>query len=92
VGVAPFVLAAGISVPLVGDADPAGEGDLLIDDHDLAMRAMVDLRGTEPPKGPEPAQLDSVPLHEVKVGVIDRAGAERIEKEADPDTITCPIG
>ena len=47
---------AGVAVPLVGDADAAGEADRLVDDHHLAVRSMVHLTGPEPAERAEPAQ------------------------------------
>ena len=43
VGVAPLVLVAGVALPLVGDADAAGEADRLVDDQHLAVGAVVHL-------------------------------------------------
>ena len=57
VGVAPLVLVAGVALPLVGDADAAGEGDRLVDDHHLAVGAVVDLGRPEAAQRPEPAHL-----------------------------------
>ena len=48
-------------LPLVGDADAAGEGDRLVDDHHLAVRAVVDVPGAEPVQRTEPAHVHAGP-------------------------------
>ena len=42
VGVPPFVLVAGVALPLVGDPDAAGERDRLVDDEHLAVGPVVE--------------------------------------------------
>ena len=41
VRIAPLLRCRGVAVPLIGNADAAGETDLAIDDEELAMRAVV---------------------------------------------------
>ena len=77
-------LVAGVAVPLVGDADAAGEPDRLVDDHDLAVRPMVHLRRLQPVQRPEPADAHARVLHHRRSGrgrsgarPTRRAGRER---------------
>ena len=63
VGVAPLVLVPGVALPLVGDADAAGEPDRLVDDHDLAVGPVVHLRRLQPVQRPEPADAHARVLH-----------------------------
>ena len=74
VGVAPLVLVAGVAVPLVGDADAAGERDRLVDHDHLAVGPVVDLGGAQAAQGAEPAHLDAGALHVVDQGAVDASG------------------
>ena len=91
--VAPFVLVAGVAVPLVGDADPAGEPGLLVDDHHLAVGPMVHLSsaaadgaaGTNGPAHLRPAIM-SMRL------AVDRPGSPGVEQDANADARSRSLG
>ena len=76
VGVAPLVLVAGVALPLVGDADAAGEADRLVDDQHLAVGAVVELARAEPAQRPEPAHAGRRPRSmQVDERLVHRCGA-----------------
>ena len=83
VGVAPLALVPRIALPLVGDPDAAGEGRGLVDDHDLAVRAVVDLRGPHRCGLAEPPDPDAGVLHHVDESVLDRVRPPAIQQQAD---------
>ena len=84
VGVAPLALVARVALPLVGDADAAGEADRLVDDQHLAVGAVVDRPEPEPAHRPEPAHAARRPLHVVDERRVHRSGAPGVEQHAHP--------
>src|SRR5690606_22728125 len=57
VRVAPLGLVAGVALPLVGDADAAGEAHLLVADEHLPVGAVVDLAELPLGHGAEPSHV-----------------------------------
>ena len=85
-GVTPLVLVAGVTLPLVGDADSAGERHRLIDDHHLAVGPVVGLERAKAVERSEPSQHDPVVVHDVDRGRIHRSGSVCVEQDAHAHT------
>ena len=86
VRVAPLVFVARVALPLVGDADAAGERDRLVDDEHLPVRAVVHGPEPEPAQRPEPAHEHAGRVHLVDHGC-GPSGA-RPRRRAAPRTRT----
>ena len=66
VGLAPVVGILAVALPVVGDADPAGEGDLPVDDEQLAVRAVVQPPEVIPAQRPIALHAHAGVLHQVE--------------------------
>jgi hypothetical protein len=91
VRVAPLAFVTGITGPLIGDADPAGERDDLVADEDLAVRAVLPVPDARRPQRPEPRHVDAGLGHAVDPRPIDASGAQGIEQHPDPNAGPCAL-
>ena len=82
--VPPLVLVAGVAIPLVGDADAAGEARALVDDAHLAMRAVVVRPGLQSVERPEPSDVHACLVHHRDEGTVERLAAEGVEQHSHP--------
>ena len=91
VGLPPLVGTAGVSLPLFGYSDTSGEGNLVIDDQDLAMGAMVCL--PEFPAGDRPKALDGDPgtCHLIDEVGLHRRAAKSVENHTHANSSTRPF-
>lgn len=86
--VPPVGSVTGIARPFTGDPNTAREPESTIDDHDLAMRSMVETPQPVPPNRIEPRHLgpcvshlvDQIPVHDVR--------ADRVEYDSDRHAAT----
>ena len=88
VGVPPFVGVAGVAFPLLGDPDPAGEGEPVVDHQDLAVGAVVALPDLPPDGRAEPAQLHPGARHDLDQIGRHLLGTDRVEE--DPHLVSRP--
>ena len=91
-GVAPFMVIAGVALPLRCDADAAGEPGRLVAHEDLAMGAVVDVPDVTGGHGPEPPHVAAGLLHRPDEGLVDVAGADRVPQHPHPDPCAGPSG
>ena len=84
-GVAPLRRIPGVALPLVGDPDAARESGRLVDDHDLAMGAVVHLLRLEVLQRPEPPHQHAGVLHLIDERPFDRMRPPAVEQEPDAD-------
>ena len=89
VRVAPVLRVARVAVPLVADADPAGEADLAVDDQQLAVRAVVHAREVVPVQRVEPVHLDARRGHLVQHLLVHLLAAHPVDEQVHAHAGPC---
>ena len=92
VRLAPFVGGPGIAGPLLPDADPAGERDLLIAHQGAAVRAQVDVPDLVGPVRPEEVEQHAGMSHLCGQRAVEPTTAEAVDHHAHPHAGLRPLG
>src|SRR5271154_2039759 len=77
---------------MIGDVRTTDEAGLAIDDQQLAMGAVIDLRPAIPAQRVIPAHLSAGSAQSIEVGVRGAKAAQRIHNDADLDPSSGAFG